>query len=103
MSSELCVKCGHSRRLHEMTDGYQPYGRCNFQWDLCGCRRFISEGDAAATQVAPPGSVVLTAEQVKQVREDVDFLYASIHWEMACAAHDRARDRVLAMFGEEGA
>lgn len=39
--SDLCANCGHSRSLHQVIGGYQPYGSCNFQHDLCGCKEFV--------------------------------------------------------------
>lgn len=36
-----CGNCGHAEFLHKMSNGYQPYGHCNYQ-HLCGCSNYIS-------------------------------------------------------------
>lgn len=43
--SRDCANCGHSESTHKMTDGYQPYGHCNYGWDLCGCKEFVAKED----------------------------------------------------------
>lgn len=37
-------ECGHPKYLHEQLHGYKPYGHCNYQHDLCDCRKFVLKG-----------------------------------------------------------
>lgn len=45
MPKELdCANCGHSKSLHFKVDAYVP-GKCDYQYDLCGCRNFVPKQD----------------------------------------------------------
>jgi hypothetical protein len=50
--SERCANCGHERSLHFDPNAYVP-GKCNFQYDLCGCRDFQPRQPAAPTTAEP--------------------------------------------------
>lgn len=41
--ANTCANCGHEESLHKMTNGYKPYGTCNFQHDLCSCSNYEPE------------------------------------------------------------
>ena len=81
-----CRHCGHSYATHHRTDGYKPYGYCNYQHDLCGCKNYepalapaVAGGppDHAHT-LEPPESIVRAIEIIKESRkthlEWIEFL-----------------------------
>jgi hypothetical protein len=41
-----CKNCGHSRYDHFDPNAYVP-GKCNYGYDLCGCRNYEPKEDNA--------------------------------------------------------
>jgi hypothetical protein len=60
MASDDCASCGHSKSGHFETNGYQPYGHCNFQHDLCGCTEYVAPEGAAQADAPAERTVRFT-------------------------------------------
>jgi hypothetical protein len=74
IKEQVCDNCGHSRSLHEKLAGYQPFGHCNYQDDLCGCKDFQCVSAEKTTidskRILDPAVIIQAIKEIERIAAD---------------------------------